>query len=153
MNKSKTSKAYYYKSTSEAEEYEKSENSSNESSNQEFYESVDDDVASKQIINKKTFDILMDRITVLENKNKELEYNARRSQYSQNKASSKNVLADANGASNSRFNKEKDLNKKCKIHKKLHTKHQDSNSEKSSSEHNSDEVYKIFVFFFFFLKF
>src|SRR5687768_10551425 len=114
MNKSKTSKARYRQSTSK--EYEKFENSSNESLNQEFYESSDDNVASKQIFNKKTFDKLMDRITALENKNEELEYSARRSQYSQNKASSKNVLADANGASTSRLSKEKDLDKKHKVH-------------------------------------
>src|SRR6266498_4353880 len=99
MNKSKTSKVRYRQPASE--EHEKSENSNNESSNQKFYESSDDNVASKQIFNKKTFDKLIDHITALENKNEELEYSAKRSQHSQNKTSSKNVLGDANRTSNS----------------------------------------------------
>ena len=145
MNKSKTSKVRYHQLT--PKEHEKFENSGDESSNQEFYESSDNNVTSKQIFNKKTFDKLMDRITALENKNEELEYNARRSQYSQNKTSSKNRLAKTNGASNSRPSKEKDLDKKHKIHKKLYTKYQESSSERSSSEYESDEI--CFVLFFF----
>ncbi|CAG8742199.1 8581_t:CDS:1, partial [Funneliformis caledonium] len=68
-------------------------------------------------------------ITALENKNEELEYNVRRSQYSQNKTSSKNILAETNSVSNSRPSKEKDLDKKHKIYKKFYIKYQESSSE------------------------
>ncbi|CAG8617552.1 12135_t:CDS:2 [Funneliformis caledonium] len=65
----------------------------------------------------------MDHITALENKNEELEYNARRP------------------------SKKKDLDKKHKIHKKLYTKYQESSSERSSSKYESDEVFYITEFF------